>query len=327
MKIAVAQINPTVGDIKANSAKILRNIKLAKSHGADLVLFSELALIGYPPKELLVKTQFVEDNLKALADIAQQCDDCAALVGHASRSQSPTGPKLHNAAALLVDGKVQATYCKQLLPTYDVFDETRYFEPARSQQVVSCAGRQLGLTICEDIWQSPHHASEPLYEVKPFADLAQAGVDLVVNISASPFVMDKHAFRCELFANQCRHYHLPLIYVNQVGGNDELIFDGCSCAFDAQGNLIAQAKDFEEDMLIIDLAKPEDSQKKQIKTEIAFISRGQEQMAEFVTECHQDISANSRLDVFLGDVWSEVCKIWLQNGFHGFVDLLDGDND
>ena len=264
MKIALAQINPTVGDIIANTATIKKFTNQAARESAQLVIFPELALTGYPPKDLLLKPQFIDDCQTALADLAQCCTNCAALVGLPCRHQGPTGRDLHNAVALLNNQKIESVYYKLLLPTYDVFDESRYFEPARSQQIVNFHGKKLGLTICEDIWAQsqpqPQHQLHPqrrdLYETKPLADLAAAGAEIVINVSASPFVLDKHDFRCELFSRQCRHYQIPLFYVNQVGGNDELIFDGNSCAFDSTGTLIAQAKDFTEDLLIIDLDNP-----------------------------------------------------------------------
>jgi len=271
MKIALAQINPTVGDIPANSAKIKQFIARSRDEGAELVIFSELSLIGYPPKDLLLKHRFIDDNLAALDDIARYCSDCAALIGFACRHRGPAGRNLHNAAALLTQGRVLATYYKQLLPSYDIFDETRYFEPAKSQQVVNFAEHRLGLTICEDIWQGPQGAVRPLYEDNPLAQLAASGVDIIINISASPFEMGKHAFRCELFSAQCRRYHLPLLYVNQVGGNDELIFDGCSCAFDKDGQIFAQAKDFQEDLILVDLDNLPAARIEETKTDVAAV--------------------------------------------------------
>jgi NAD+ synthase (glutamine-hydrolysing) len=271
MKIALAQINPTVGDITANSAKIKRYIRQAAEQGAELTVFSELALIGYPPKDLLLRNDFIDDNIAALKDIARECGDCGVLIGYACRHKGETGKELHNAAGLLHKGKIEAVYSKQLLPTYDVFDERRYFEPARTQQVVEFRGLRLGLSICEDIWQTSEQQERYPYDIKPLAELAKAKVDVVLNMSASPFTVDKHTFRCELFSRQCRQYKLPLIYVNQVGGNDELIFDGCSCAFDKNGKLIAQAKDFAEDLLVIDIDNPAENRSEEIKTSVASI--------------------------------------------------------
>jgi NAD+ synthase (glutamine-hydrolysing) len=286
MKIALAQINPTVGDLKANSVTISEYIQQGANQGADLVIFPELSLTGYPPKDLLLKPQFIDDNLAALHDIARCCTECAALVGYACRHEGATGRQLHNTVGLLTEGKVSATYYKQLLPTYDVFDESRYFQPARSQQVVDFKGIRIGLTICEDIWQKSGRNGRPLYEVKPLADLTAAKVDLVVNVSASPFVLGKHAFRCELFGEQCKRYQLPMIYVNQVGGNDELIFDGCSCAFDNKGNLIGQAKDFIEDLLVIDLDQPHQTRREPVRQDVVSIEAALVLgLADYVRKC------------------------------------------
>lgn len=260
MKIALGQINPTVGDIAANSGRIIECIGRAAGFGAELVVFPELSVIGYPPKDLLLKPGFIDDNIAAVDRIAAHCHDCAALVGFACRHSGPVGRGLHNAAALLGGGKRLATYYKQLLPSYDVFDETRYFEPADSPQVVAFAGRRIGLTICEDIWNgSELRQNHDLYPAKPLAELAARSVDLVINISASPFVLGKHEFRREFFGRQCSKYGLPLVYVNQLGGNDELIFDGNSCVLDAAGEVIAQAADFAEDLLIVDMAETKTS--------------------------------------------------------------------
>ena len=274
MKIALAQINPTVGDIAGNSSKIKHCIREAEKQGAELVVFSELAVVGYPPKDLLLRDDFVSDNITALEELGRSCGDCAALVGYVARHEGETGKELHNGAALLHKGRIEARYYKQLLPTYDVFDESRYFQPVASQPVVAFKGKRFGLSICEDIWQTMEGQAKYPYEIRPLAEVARAQVDVVLNMSASPFVMGKHKFRGKIFSEQCRHYHLPLIYVNQVGGNDELIFDGCSCAFDREGKLIGQAKGFAEDLLIVDLENPEGTRKEEIPTETASVHKG-----------------------------------------------------
>ncbi len=256
MKLALAQMNPVVGDIRANTARMAEIIARAAGQGANLVIFSELSVVGYPPKDLLLKPRFIADNQKAVEELARSCRGCGAIVGYACPHEGPTGPALHNAAALLAEGRVVQTYYKQLLPTYDVFDERRYFEPAHSPQVAEFGGKRIGLTICEDIWQGPQDAKRSLYDLRPLAELAEAGVDLVVNISASPFVLGKPVYRHFYFGEHCRRYRLPLAYVNQVGGNDELIFDGNSCYIDANGKVLAQAKDFSEDVLLVDLENP-----------------------------------------------------------------------
>ncbi|MBN2212235.1 MAG: NAD+ synthase [Sedimentisphaerales bacterium] len=256
MKLALAQMNPVVGDIRANTARMTEVISQAAGRGADLVVFSELSVVGYPPKDLLLKPRFIDDNRRAVDELAKSCRDCGAMVGFACPHEGATGLNLHNAAALLAEGRVIQTYFKQLLPTYDVFDERRYFEPAKSPQVVEFGGKRIGLTICEDIWQGPEDTERSLYDIRPLAELSDAGVDLVVNMSASPFVLGKPAFRSRCFGGHCRRYKLPLAYVNQVGGNDELVFDGNSCFIDGDGKVLAQARDFAEDLLLIDVENP-----------------------------------------------------------------------
>ncbi|MDB5321364.1 MAG: adgA nadE [Phycisphaerales bacterium] len=256
MRIALAQINPTVGDIVANTAKHMDFIARAKRQGATLVVFPELSLLGYPPKDLLLKSQFVADSLRALDDIARQVQGIDVIIGYADRNPAPIGRPLHNAVALLRDGRIHSRHFKTLLPTYDVFDESRYFEPGpinETENLVRIGDITAGLSICEDLWNDEKLIARRLYHQNPIADLNAAGAQLLINASASPFVVGKHDFRLQLFGEQVRRFNKPLVYVNQVGGNDELIFDGNSHVLDAQGKVIAQAKDFEEDLLVVDL--------------------------------------------------------------------------
>ncbi|MFI5381873.1 MAG: NAD+ synthase, partial [Tepidisphaerales bacterium] len=256
MKIALAQINPTVGDIAGNTRKILEYIGRAESAGAHTVVFPELCLTGYPPKDLLLKPKFVDDNLRALEQIAGSVESIHAIVGFAQRNPDPVGRPLHNAVALLHAGRIVSQHFKTLLPTYDVFDETRYFEPGpadQRNQLVRIGDMPVGLSICEDLWNDERLIARRLYHQNPIADLHAAGAQLMINSSASPFVVGKHDFRIELFSAQAKQFGRPLVYVNQVGGNDELVFDGNSVVFDAQGTLIAQAKDFQEDLLVVDI--------------------------------------------------------------------------
>src|SRR5882672_3956431 len=259
MKIALAQINPTVGDITGNCGKILDFIDQARARGAKVVVFPELSIIGYPPKDLLLKPRFIDDNLRGLQQIASRVSGIDAVVGYAERNSAPIGRPLHNAVAVLREGKIISRHFKTLLPTYDVFDESRYFEPGldERQNIVNIAGRPMGLSICEDLWNDEKMVPRRLYHQNPIADLNTAGAQVMINASASPFVVGKHKFRVELFSSQVRQFGKPLVYVNQVGGNDELVFDGNSVVFDAKGNVIAQAKDFEEDLLVVDLERPE----------------------------------------------------------------------
>jgi NAD+ synthase (glutamine-hydrolysing) len=261
MRIALAQINPTVGDISGNTRLILSFLQRAKDQKADLVVFPELSVIGYPPRDLLLKPQFVEDNLAAVREIAREVKGIAAIVGYAERNTAPIGRPLHNAVALLKDGQVASRHFKTLLPTYDVFDESRYFEPGPvnvTENLYTLNDVVIGQSICEDLWNDERLIARRLYHQNPIADLNAAGAQILVNASASPFVVNKHQFRIELFSEQVRRFGKPLVYVNQVGGNDELVFDGNSCAFDARGNLIANAKAFEEDLIVVDFenAKP-----------------------------------------------------------------------
>jgi NAD+ synthase (glutamine-hydrolysing) len=265
MRIALAQINPIVGDIPGNRRKILDFAARAKAQGAAMVVFPELAIIGYPPKDLLLKPQFIADNLAALDAIADQTRQTDLrgidlVVGYAERNTAAIGNPLHNAIAVIRDGKIIARYFKSLLPTYDVFDESRYFEPGKrprqdndATNLVGVNGASVGLSICEDLWNDEKQIVRPLYHVNPIADVFANGAEILINCSASPFVVDKHAHRIQLFGGQVRRFGKPLVYVNQVGGNDELLFDGASMVFDAEGNVIAQAKDFEEDLLVVDV--------------------------------------------------------------------------
>jgi NAD+ synthetase len=256
MKIALAQTNPTVGDIPGNAEMIRRHMACARRQGARLVVFPELALVGYPPRDLLLKGGLVEANLAALESLAAETHGMAAVVGYVDRNASGVGRPLHNALALLDDGRVVQRKFKTLLPTYDVFDETRYFEPGPAAVVVEIDGVRLGLSVCEDIWNPDDPDMVHLYREDPIRELARAGAQAVVNISASPFVLGKHATRLRLVRLQAAAHGLPVLYCNQVGGNDELIFDGASMAVAPDGRLLAQCRDFEEDMAVVDLPRP-----------------------------------------------------------------------
>ncbi len=258
MRIALAQINPTVGDIAKNLHKHVEYIHRAQGENAQVVVFPELSLIGYPPKDLLLKPQFIADNLRGLEMIAARVAGIDAIVGYADRNESGVGRPLHNAVALLRDGKVFSRHFKTLLPTYDVFDESRYFEPgalSKANNLVHMGQPDvsIGLSICEDLWNDERLIAQRLYHQNPIADLTTAGAELLINASASPFVVGKHAFRLELFASQARRYGRPLVYVNQVGGNDELVFDGNSVVFDSNGNVLAHAKGFVEELMVVEI--------------------------------------------------------------------------
>jgi len=258
MKIALAQLNPTIGDIQGNMRRILDAYQRAAALGADVVVTPELSLLGYPPKDLLLKQGFVADNLAAFERLVGEVGRTGLIVGYVDRTVGPRGLPLHNSAALIADGRVLAKKYKSLLPTYDVFDEMRYFEPGQAgPETVLCHGLCLGLSICEDIWtQEPAGPVARFYHGNPIAELVEAGAGILVNMSASPFVMGKFAQRQALVRAQATKYQRPVVYVNQVGGNDELIFDGASFAMDASGKVVAQLRAFAEDLAVVDLPGP-----------------------------------------------------------------------
>lgn len=248
MRIAIAQINPTVGDLAGNRRLIEECAAKAAAAGAQLVLFSELALTGYPPMDLLERRGFVEDQLRELDALAPASQRIAIAVGAVLPSERRGGKSLANAAVLFANGARVATQAKTLLPTYDVFDENRYFAPATLRTPVSLGGVSLGLTICEDGWVEPI-----AYDVDPTGDLARQGAGLVLNLSASPWHVGKPQLRRDLFAALAKRHGVPIAFANQVGGNDELVFDGGSFFVDAQGRIRASLPLFESALEVIDV--------------------------------------------------------------------------
>jgi NAD+ synthetase len=254
MKIGLVQHNPTIGDIDGNTEKIVSGIARAVDDGAELVVLPEQAIIGYPAKDLLLRRDVIERNLTALDVIANESRADAVIVGFAEPNEAPAGRPLFNSAALLADGGMRMCSRKRLLPVYDVFDEVRYFEFGGPQSVTSFRGIELGITVCEDMWTDEAMHGRPLYSADPLADLARGGAEVLLNISASPYHLGKHAHRLELMRGHARRHRVPVLFCNQVGGNDELLFDGSSCAVDANGEVVAHARPFEEDVLVVDLA-------------------------------------------------------------------------
>ncbi|HTE89499.1 MAG TPA: NAD+ synthase [Terriglobales bacterium] len=252
MKIALGQINPTVGDFNGNAAKIIDFARRAQSEGAGLILFPELSVCGYPPRDLVERTSFVTHNHETVERIASETRGIAVICGLVTPAQAATGKSVMNSAALLKDGRVAFLQSKMLLPTYDVFDEMRNFAPARSQVLFPFCGKQMALTICEDAWNDKHFWNKRLYTFDPVEALIHAGGNFLLNISASPFWIGKPELRRNMLATIARNYKVPVAMVNQVGGNDSLIFDGSSVALDPAGNVIAQGKSFEEDMVYFD---------------------------------------------------------------------------
>ena len=252
MKIALGQINPTVGDFAGNAAKIIDFSTRAKSLGAGLILFPELSVCGYPPRDLVERASFVQHNREAAEHIAAETHGIAVICGLVTPAQAETGKSVMNSAALLMDGRIKFVQSKMLLPTYDVFDEMRNFAPARSQVLFPFCGKQMALTICEDAWNDKHFWPRRLYTVDPVEALVHAGGNFVLNISASPFWANKRELRHDMLATIARNDHVPVAFVNQVGGNDGLVFDGSSLVFDREGNVIARGKSFEEDLILFD---------------------------------------------------------------------------
>ena len=255
MKIALAQIDPTVGDFSGNTAKILEFTRRAQQGGAELVLFPELAICGYPPADLLEKPAFVARCGEALHEIARATasDPIAVVTGYVTPAEHGAGKHVRNSAALVRRGHVEFVQSKLLLPFYDVFDEQRYFAPAARQRLCHLDGEPVALTICEDAWNDKSFWENRLYSVDPVEELMKHGARLVLNISASPWWREKRALRREMLANIAKRHRVPVVMVNQVGGNDSLVFDGSSLVIGPDGEVIAQAKSFEEDLVFADL--------------------------------------------------------------------------
>ena len=252
MKIALGQINPTVGDFKRNAAKIVQYAERAREAGASLAIFPELAICGYPPRDLVEKPSFVSRNEETARKIAEATRGIAVICGLVTPAQVETGKSVMNSAALLRDGRIDFLQSKMLLPTYDVFDESRYFAPAARQELLPFCGRKLALTVCEDAWNDKHFWHKRLYSVDPVEQLLGKGGQALVNVSASPFHIGKREVRSKMLQTIATTYKVPVIFVNQVGGNDSLIFDGSSFVVRADGSVVAQAKSFEEDLVCFD---------------------------------------------------------------------------
>ena len=254
MKIALGQINPTVGDFSGNAAKIIQFAQQARSAGAGLILFPELSVCGYPPRDLVERPSFVERNRTTAERIAAETKGIAVICGLVTPAEAGSGKTVMNSAALLRDGRIEFIQSKMLLPTYDVFDEMRNFAPARSQQLFDFCGKRMALTICEDAWNDKHFWNRQLYTVDPVEELVRAGGNFVLNISASPFWLGKREFRRDMLAAIAKNRNVPVAMVNQVGGNDSLVFDGSSLVIAPDGHVIAQGKSFEEDLVFFDSA-------------------------------------------------------------------------
>jgi NAD+ synthase/NAD+ synthase (glutamine-hydrolysing) len=254
MRIALGQINSTVGGLSGNAEKMLQFARRAAEAGAQIVVFPELSLTGYPPRDLLEKESFLDQTEQHLQRLA--CDtaglNLSLICGTVTRAEANTGNRLFNSAAVLRNGCVAFRQNKMLLPSYDVFDETRYFQAADRQQPLTLEHCNIALTICEDAWNDKQFWERRLYSRDPVEELAQNGAQFLITINASPYHMGKRAQRREIFTATAHHFRMPIVYVNQVGGNDQLVFDGSSFAMDASGRVIASCASFEEDLALVD---------------------------------------------------------------------------
>src|SRR5258706_7306131 len=252
VKIALGQINPTVGDFSGNAAKHIEFARRAQASGAGLILFPELSVCGYPPRDLVERTSFVARNRETVEQIAAETRGIAVICGLVTAAESETCKSAMNSAALLQDGKIAFLQSKMLLPTYAVFVEMRNFAPAKSQDLFSFCGNRMALTICEDAWNDKLFWPKRLYTVDPVETLIRAGGNFVLNISSSPFWIGKRELRRDMLASIARQHKVPVALVNQVGGNDSLVFDGSSIVLSPAGEVIAQGRSFEEDLIYFD---------------------------------------------------------------------------
>jgi NAD+ synthase (glutamine-hydrolysing) len=259
MRIALGQINPTVGDLAGNVALMVRYARDAAARDAELIVFPELSITGYPPRDLVEKPSFIERSERAVGQLAEATQNLpiSIVAGYVGRSNKSTGKQATNSAAVIRAGKVVMRQTKILLPTYDVFDEARNFVAADSQSLWSTESGEVALTICEDAWNDKQFWPHRLYGRDPVDELIQQGGKLIVSINASPFHLGKRELREEMFRAMVRRHKVPAIVVNQIGGDDQIVFDGTSFAMDAEGNVIASAKSFSEDLVIVDLATGE----------------------------------------------------------------------
>ena len=267
MKIALAQLNYHIANFEDNSAKIIQAIRKAEQQEAELVIFSELAVTGYYPHDLLERKEFIEKAEQAIQQIAKECTKVAALVGAPSINQSSRGKKLFNSAFLLKDGQVKAVRHKSLLPTYDIFDEYRHFEPNREFDVVEFNGKRLAITICEDLWDEQPTQNEfgkdKLYTRSPLEELSKLNPDLVINLSASPFSYNQENWRKNILIKKAKKYQLPIIYVNQVGAQTEVVFDGGSFFLKEDGTIPVELAYFDEDFHVVDTENPSPKHQRQ----------------------------------------------------------------
>ena len=278
MKIAIAQLNPTIGDITNNAQQIIAAAKIAAKQNVRLLLTPELSLCGYPPRDLLLYPGFVESMAQELKEIAIQVPkNLAVLVGTVETNPhaNSKGQKPHyNSVALLDGGEIKHIFHKRLLPTYDVFDDDRYFEPGYKANYFTLDSIKIGVSICEDLWNDEQFWGKRNYEVNPIEELAQLGVDLIVNLSASPYTVGKHKLREAMLNHAAISYQKPILYANQVGGNDDLVFDGNSVAFNSSGEVVCRAKGFDTDLVVVELEHLRPSPDNESRSSLVPLSKG-----------------------------------------------------
>ena len=252
MKICLAQINPTIGAFKQNVGKICKSINTAREKGADLVIFPEMSVVGYPPKDLLELSGFVDSNLKALEEVKNSVTGISAIVGFVDRNVAQRGKALYNAAAHIKNRKIVSRHYKSLLPTYDVFDEDRYFEQTHDISIAKISGRKFGISICEDVWGADVVWPGTIHHKDPVECMVRQGAEIIINISASPFTIGKQDVRLKMLTGHAKRNKVPIVFVNQIGGNDDLVFDGNSLVINKEGIVVGRASGFKEELLMVE---------------------------------------------------------------------------
>ena len=287
MRIGLAQINPVVGAFEGNCERIVRYAGLAAERGCDLVVFPEMALVGYPPQDLLDRKGFVDASLAHWRRIAEASREVAILCGVVARNEAEGGKPYQNAALFCSGGRVERVIAKRLLPSYDVFDEERYFQPGTQAGIVDCGGLRLGVTVCEDMWAREFSTFGRRYRVDPVREVAEGAADLVINLSASPYHVGKQEQIRELLASHAREHGVPMVHVNQVGGNDELVFHGGSTVCDSRGRVAAKGADFAEDLLLWDSEGAEETPSREVapSREGEILRALELGLADYITKC------------------------------------------
>jgi len=286
MKIALCQINPIIGDFAYNTSLILEACEKARTSGCALAVFPELSIMGYPPKDLLERPAFIRENLRQLDRLSRKIKETHIICGYVDRNPQSVGKPLVNAVALLGEGRILSRGGKRCLPTYDVFDETRYFEPAGKSLVFDLQGKRIGVTVCEDIWTVGDIEGVPRYPFDPLSEIAAQGIAILINMSASPFTIHKKALRRRILQKLSKQYGVPILYCNQVGGNDDILFDGAGMVCDKTGHVVLMGKEFEADFLVWDDAVSYDPvEPPSLQEEVSILKGLVMGTKDYVTKC------------------------------------------